>query len=275
MSSTKLAFAIPLALGIACSTTGQSASRTGAMWTLYEPSDGSQPSDRPPRGTGADVAPAPRDATAGLSVMPVAGSTDSGATGSSGSTGSSDSSSSGSPGSSGSSGSMGSSGSADTGSPGSGGAMGPGGASDTMGSGSAQGGGSDSSATGSSDHAHGAASGSGDVMAHSDDQMVRGKVSKVSKDEIAITAKGGEARTLKIRPETVVTINGKDAKPSQLKQGQMVRASFSNQGGDDVAVKIEAGKARQAKSGAGGGKMKGHHGDAQGHGTGGASGGSR
>jgi hypothetical protein len=153
--------------------------------------------------------------------------------------------------------------------------MGSGGSSETMGSGNAPGSADQGTAgSGSSDHAQqGAASGSGDMMAHSDDQTVRGKVSKVSKQEISITPKGGEAKTLKLSPETVVTINGKDAKPTQLKQGQQVRASYSSQDGDEVAVKIEVGKARQGKSG---GHMKGH--GAGGHsgssGMGGGSGGS-
>lgn len=262
MSSTKIALALPLAFGIACSTTGQQAStHTGAMWTLYQPSDGGQESDRPPRGTGAEVSPAQGLATAGaqdgLSIQPVAGSTDSssGSSGSTGSSGSSDSTGSrGSPGPSDSGSASGSSGTTDS-------PMGaidpaPGsakGSSDSAGSADTQ---------GHADHGQqGKASGTGDAMAHSDDQLLRGKVSKVSKEEISITPKGGEAKTLKIRPETTVTINGKDAKPTQLKQGQMVRASYSNQDGEDVAVKIEVGKARQGKSGAMG-KMKGHQGGA-------------
>jgi hypothetical protein len=52
-----------------------------------------------------------------------------------------------------------------------------------------------------------------------------------------------------------VVINGKDAKPSQLKQGQMVRASYANKDGEDVAMKIEVAKSQkkahsgQSKSG--------------------------
>jgi hypothetical protein len=141
-----------------------------------------------------------------------------------------------------------------------------------MGSGSASGGSEQGTAgAGSPDQApQGSAAGTGDTQAHSDDQLVRGKVSKVSKDEISITPRGGEAKTLKIKPETTVTINGKDAKPTQLKQGQMVRASFSSQGGDDVAVKIEVGKMRQGQSG----HMKRHGGASGSAGSSGGMGGS-
>lgn len=262
MSISKIALAIPLALGIGCSTTGsQSSDHTGAMWTQRIPSDGSMAGDPPPRGAESIVTPAASasSAQAGLSVQPTSGSPDgalaandpstsSGSTGSSGSPGSSDSPGGAvSPGSAGASDSTGPSGS-------SGGAMGSGGSSETMGT-EHQGSG------GSADHAQqGSASGPGSTGAHEGDQMLNGKLSKVSKDEISITAKGGEAKTLKIKPETVVTINGKDAKPTQLKKGQSVRASYENVSGDDVAVKIEVGKMRQGKHSG----MQKHHGGASG-----------
>ncbi len=251
MSMSKIALAIPLSLGIACSTAGaQRSEHTGANWTAYEPSDGSMPSDRPARGTGADVSsqpPASGDAQSTLSVQPASDGTyvaaggtsdSSGSSGSMGSSGSSDSSSSGS------SGASGSSGSSDTG-----GSMGAGGSSETMGSGSPSGS-SSQGASGSSDQAQqGASAGAGNVGAHEGDQHVMGKISKISSDEISIKPRSGEAKTLKINPDTTVSINGKDAKPSQLKQGQMVRASYENVSGDDVAVKIESGKMRHGQSG--------------------------
>lgn len=255
MSMSKIALAIPLSLGIACSTAGaQRSEHTGANWTAYEPSDGSMPSDRPARGTGADVSSQPAasgETQSTLSVQPAsdgtyvaAGSSDSsGSSGSMGSSGSSDSSSSGS------SGSSGASGSSDTGGS-SGGSMGAGGSSETMGSGSPSGSAAQGGTSGSSDQAQqGASAGAGNVGAHEGDQHVMGKVSKVSKDEISIKPKSGQAKTLKIKPETTVSINGKDAKPSQLKPGQWVRASYENVSGDDVAVKIESGKMRHGQSG--------------------------
>jgi hypothetical protein len=254
MSISKIALAIPLSLGIACSTTGgQSSEHTGAMWSEHHRDAATQAYMQ---GTGSSGSGGSHDPA---TPQGSGASSDSGSQGSAGSMGSSGSSagSSDSGSTSGSSSASGSSGTADS-------PMGaidpaPGsakGSSDSAGPGETQ---------GHADHAEHGAAGAGDAMAHSDDQLLRGKVSKVSKDEISITPKGGEAKTLKIKPETTVTINGKDAKPTQLKQGQMVRASYASQDGDDVAVKIEVGKARQGKSGASG-KMKGHHGAAPGQG---------
>jgi hypothetical protein len=227
MSMTKIALAVPLALGIACSTSGsQSKDHTGAMWSEQQHKDAATQAYL--QGTGSS-------GSQDQSATPQGSGSPSSDTGSSGSMGSS--------GSSGSSDSMGSSGSSSGSTQG--GAMGSGGSSETMGSGSASGS-SDQGTTGSgsSDQAQqGATAGAGNTGAHEGDQHVMGKVSKVSDEEISIKPKSGQAKTLKINQDTTVSINGKDAKPSQLKQGQQVRASFENVSGDDVAVKIEVGKA--------------------------------
>jgi hypothetical protein len=100
----------------------------------------------------------------------------------------------------------------------------------------------------------GATAKTGDAAGHSDDQTVTGTVAKFAKKSISIKAQGGEATTLKIVPETVVTMNGKAAKPSQIKPGQQVQASYNEQNGEQVAVKIElSGKASGSKA------MKGRH----------------
>jgi len=80
---------------------------------------------------------------------------------------------------------------------------------------------------------------------HPAGESVQGKVSKISSKAVSITPKGGTAKTLKIGDETTVTIDGKAAKPSQLKQGQMVHASYANHDGEDVAMKIEAKSAKK------------------------------
>lgn len=264
MSICKIALAIPLVLGIGCVTTGgHGVDTTGAMWTDGEgglaearlPRDAATQAYMQATGAGKD------QGSPGAAVSPDTSSGSSGSTGSTGSSHSSDAA--GSSGSTGASDAQGSSGSAGSDSPG---ATGSTGSSDQSPSG-AQGSGG---AMGSADQ--GSTSGTGDVKGHADDQTVRGKLSKVSKEEVSITPKGGEAKTLKISPQTIVTINGKDAKPTQLKQGQQVRASYQSQDGDDVAVKIEVGKARQGKSS---GQMKGRggHTDHSGHGHGGSMGG--
>jgi hypothetical protein len=108
------------------------------------------------------------------------------------------------------------------------GEMGSGGSSETMGT--------DKSATGGS--ASGMA-GAGETVA--------GKLTKVSKSEVTITPKGGSPMTLKIGDQTVVTMNGKSAKPSQLKQGQSVHASYAEEGGAEVATKIDISSGKHKK----------------------------
>lgn len=237
MSILKIAAALPLVVGIACSTSGaQSSDHTGAMWSERKASA----PEASAQGTASSGA---QDASV---VLTAAGSSDGKSSSDSGSMGSGSSDSSGSMGS----GSMGS-GSTGSGSGDSGGSMGSGGSAETMGSAPEQGGSagstgsSDTGSSASGSSAMGAAGGPGEA-AHGD-EWVHGKVSKVSKDEVTITPKKGETRTLKIGDQTVVTINGKTAKASQLKKGQQVRAAYSNENGEDVATKIMVGRARQAR----------------------------
>jgi Cu/Ag efflux protein CusF len=77
--------------------------------------------------------------------------------------------------------------------------------------------------------------------AHSDDQVVTGKVTKVSSRSIAIKSEMGEEKTLELVPQTSVKVDGQDASHADLKEGQEVRASFNQVEGRDVAVEIEAG----------------------------------
>jgi hypothetical protein len=224
MSIGKIVFALPLALGIACShSQSQSKDHTGAMWTLRgSNSVENNTSDGGPGAATPDQAQASKqDATGGQvtttsaqdqdgTVVAAAGSASGGTEGSQTGTGTGSSE------------------------PQQGNPMGSGGPSET---------GTDKSAEPGS---MGSQADSGMMSGHGDDEMVTGKLSKVSADQITITPKGGgEAKILKIVKETVVTVNGKTAKPSQLKQGQNVHASYSDQGGDEIAVKIDVTKSKK------------------------------
>jgi hypothetical protein len=123
-----------------------------------------------------------------------------------------------------------------------------------MGSGSSQPMGTDQSSQGSSATGSSAGEDSG-AAGHASDKHVSGKVTKVSKDEVTITPKKGSPMTLQMNDQTSVKIDGKDAKPSQLKAGQWAKASFQEEGSQEVAVTIEAGHMKQghhAKSGSSG-----------------------
>ena len=276
MSILKIATALPLVVGIACSTSGSQSKtdHTGAMWT--ERKAGSSEPSMNGTGSGGSQDPAFRLAAADPSDRGSSsgsmGSSDS--TGSSGSGGSMDSKPSDSPGAAVAPGPSGSS-------PPSGGAMGSGGSSESMGSAPEKGGSMGQGSAGTTGDMGSTAGSAGRMAEAGHDQWVKGKVSKVSKGEVTITPKTGETRTLKIADQTVVTINGKDAKPSQLKQGQQVRASYSSEGGEDVATKIMVGKMRQGQHPASGSHMKGQGGssgspgaDTGSSGMGGPSGGS-
>jgi hypothetical protein len=90
-------------------------------------------------------------------------------------------------------------------------------------------------------HGKGGMSGRG----HADDKLVDGRLSAVSEDEITIRSEAGEQK-LKIVPQTAVTLDGKEAQRSELKEGLPVRASFLEHGGEQVAVRIEAGRRADA-----------------------------
>lgn len=269
MSIREIALALPLVAGIACSTTGsQSSEHTGAMWTergsavaLMQGtgSQGQSQGTMSGSGSGSPGSSAP-DSSASVPGKEGSGSADTPSSG--GPSGSMGTGSAGSPGAAGEPSSPGSSRTQGQGE--GGGSMGgpshqgtPGGA---IGGTSDQGqhgaAGSPADRPGTTNpgpDARGATAAPGDLAGHSDDQLVSGKVAKVSKGELRIAPQGGgEAKTLKIVKETVVTVNGKDAKPGQLKQGQQVRASYNQVEGQDTAVKIEVGRPAAAKKKAGG-----------------------
>lgn len=86
----------------------------------------------------------------------------------------------------------------------------------------------------------GAATGS-DLKGHASDRVMAGTVSSVSSRSLSIASDTGVARTLQVVPETIITVEGRDGRIDDLKEGEQVRASFNEQDGRQVAVKIEAG----------------------------------
>ena len=235
MSVRTIAQAIPLVLAVACTTssTQRASDHTGAMWPQRATAR-AQPASTPGAATQETSAQTEQGSqTSSPSSAPVAsdsstmsgqvqGETSAAASPDTGSTGSGSTAS----------GSTGTSGSTDT--PGS---------SEPMGSsGSGPGGTAEPGAGpmggGPSDHGQ---MGSDAGAAGSPGAMV-GRISKVSGKSLSIKSAQGESKTLKIVPETVVTVNGKTVKPSQIKAGRPVRASYNEQDGQDVAVRIDVGR---------------------------------
>lgn len=81
-----------------------------------------------------------------------------------------------------------------------------------------------------------------EIKGHASDEVVTGKIAKVSRRSISIAADTGEEKTLQLAPETTVVIDGQEAQRSQLQEGQEVRASFNQVYGRDVAVEVHAGE---------------------------------
>ena len=80
-----------------------------------------------------------------------------------------------------------------------------------------------------------------DLKGHASDQIVMGTVASVSSGSLSIASDTGAAKTLHVVPETIITVDGVDARIADIKEGEQVRASFTEQEGRPVAVKIEAG----------------------------------
>jgi hypothetical protein len=98
---------------------------------------------------------------------------------------------------------------------------------------------------------HGASTGMGsDIKGHASDRVVMGTVSSMTSGTLSIASDtGGAAKTLHVVPETIITVDGVDARISDIKEGEQVRASFSEQEGRQVAVKIEAGPSTMGGTG--------------------------
>jgi hypothetical protein len=93
----------------------------------------------------------------------------------------------------------------------------------------------------------GGTSGGSDARGHANDKIVSGRLSAISGDEITIRSRAGEQK-LKIVPQTALTLDGRDAQRSELKEGLPVRASFLEHGGAQIAVRIEAGRRADAEA---------------------------
>ncbi len=76
----------------------------------------------------------------------------------------------------------------------------------------------------------------------SGDQVVGGVITGISAQSLTILTGDGTTRTLRLAPDTSVQVDGRDARASDLQEGQPVRATFSPAAGDDVAVTVDAGR---------------------------------
>jgi len=67
-----------------------------------------------------------------------------------------------------------------------------------------------------------------------------GKIVSVSKDKLTMTEKDGTNKhTHKVSADATITLDGKKAKLTELKEGQFVKVTFSDDA-DKTATKLEA-----------------------------------
>lgn len=73
-------------------------------------------------------------------------------------------------------------------------------------------------------------------------QTASGELVRASSDEIVLRPEGGQQGelTLKVNESTPVTIDGREGKLSDLKEGTQVRASYEDAQGERTATRIEA-----------------------------------
>jgi hypothetical protein len=73
-------------------------------------------------------------------------------------------------------------------------------------------------------------------------QTAAGELVRASSDEIVLRPEGGQQGelTLKVNESTPVTIDGREGKLSDLKEGTQVRASYEDAQGERTATRIEA-----------------------------------
>lgn len=73
------------------------------------------------------------------------------------------------------------------------------------------------------------------------EQVASGQVVSAKRDEVVLRqGSGAPDLKLKVSPSTTVTMGGRQASVSELKEGTQVRAAYQQQGGDQQAIRIEA-----------------------------------
>lgn len=78
------------------------------------------------------------------------------------------------------------------------------------------------------------------TAAHSDDEVVTGKISRLTPQSVTIATTDGTDKTLQLVPETSIKLDGHDTDKTALEEGLPVRASFSNVQDREVAVEVHA-----------------------------------
>ncbi len=80
-------------------------------------------------------------------------------------------------------------------------------------------------------------------------QSVTGTVAQVSADEVQVDTANQPGLKLKVNNSTRITVDGKDASASELREGTQVRASYQGTGDQATAIRIDARSSRSGTEG--------------------------
>lgn len=85
---------------------------------------------------------------------------------------------------------------------------------------------------------------SGLASAGGEQQSVTGTLAQASADEVKVDSASQPGLKLKVNKSTRITVDGKDASASDLREGAQVRASYQGSGDAATAIRIEAKSAK-------------------------------
>lgn len=85
---------------------------------------------------------------------------------------------------------------------------------------------------------------SGLASAGGEQQSVTGTLAQASADEVKVDSASQPGLKLKVNKSTRITVDGKDASASDLREGAQVRASYQGSGDSATAIRIEAKSAK-------------------------------
>lgn len=72
------------------------------------------------------------------------------------------------------------------------------------------------------------------------EQTVTADVVKASEQELVLGQDGEPSMRLTLNPQTQVTVDGRQARATDIQEGAQVRASYRSENGEQVATRIEA-----------------------------------
>lgn len=77
------------------------------------------------------------------------------------------------------------------------------------------------------------------------EQLIVGEVLTVNDREVLVSSRGEPQVRLQVQPGTVITVDGRTARATDIEEGSQVRASYNTQAGEPTATRIDVTTSRQ------------------------------